>query len=58
MHGRFLKGITTGAILGAAAGVMIIPNMDRKNRKKLKKTGRMIKNSAEDMYDNVIHWVK
>ncbi|WP_242947067.1 YtxH domain-containing protein [Clostridium haemolyticum] len=33
MH-RFLKGLTTGAIIGATAGIMMLPQMDKRTRKK------------------------
>ena len=58
MRGKFIKGIATGAIIGAAAGVLMVPQMDRGTRNRIKKSSRMIKNSAEDMFDGMKHWTK
>ena len=60
MFGRVIKGITAGAIIGAAAGMMILPQMDRGTRRRLKKTGRVVRNTAGNAYDNMrsfIRWV-
>ena len=48
--------LTTGAILGAAAGALLVPQMDRNTRRRLKRTGKMVKHTAEDMYDTMRHW--
>ena len=53
MHGKFVSTITAGAIIGVVAGAMLIPNMDRTTKRRVKKTGKMVKNMAEDMFDNV-----
>ncbi len=57
MHSRFISTITAGAIIGVAAGVMLIPNMDRSTRRRAKKTGKMVMNMAEGMYDNVKDYI-
>lgn len=56
--GKFMKGITTGAIIGAVAGLMMYPGMDRTTRKKIQRSGRMVKNATEDMFDNMRGWRK
>lgn len=53
MQGRFITGITTGAIIGAAAGMIIAPNLDRNTKRMLKRSGKYVKNVAEDAFDNV-----
>lgn len=58
MRGKFFKGIATGAIIGAAAGVLMVPQMDRGTRNRIKKSSRMIRNSAVDMVDGMRHWTK
>ena len=57
MHSKFISTITAGAIIGVAAGVMLIPNMDRSTKRRAKKTGKMVMNMAEDMYDNVKDYI-
>lgn len=49
MAGRFIKGLTTGAIIGAAAGMMMVPEMSRKTRKMIKRSNRTMMNTAEKM---------
>ena len=53
MQNKFISTITAGAIIGEAAGMMLIPNMDRNTRRRAKKTGKMVMNMAGDMYDNI-----
>lgn len=52
----FLKGITTGALVGAAIGMMFMPEMDRSTRKRIKRSGRMVRHMAGDMYDVMKKW--
>ncbi|MDT8719100.1 YtxH domain-containing protein [Clostridium sp. 19966] len=49
----FISGITTGAIIGAAVGVMMVPELDRSTRKKIKRFDRMLMNVAGDMYNPI-----
>lgn len=51
MAGRFIKGLTTGALIGAAAGMMMVPEMSRKTRKMLKRSNRTMMNTAENLVD-------
>ena len=57
MHGKFISTITTGAIIGAVASAMLIPNMDRSTKRRVKKTGKIVKNIAEDMYDSMKDYI-
>ncbi|MFT5871935.1 MAG: gas vesicle protein [Clostridium sp.] len=57
MHNKFLSTITTGAVIGIVAGAMLMPNMDRSTKRRVKKTGRMVMGMAEDMYDNVKDYI-
>lgn len=52
----FMKGITTGALVGAAIGMMFMPEMDRSTRKRIKRSGRMVRHMAGDMYDVMKKW--
>lgn len=58
MRAKFIKGMTTGAIIGAAAGMMLIPNMDRGTRRKIKRSTRTMRNTAENMYDSMRNFMK
>ncbi|MGH4123117.1 MAG: YtxH domain-containing protein [Clostridium sp.] len=57
MRGKFVSTITTGAIIGVVAASMLVPNMDRNTKRRVRKTGKMVKNMAEDMYDSVKDYI-
>ena len=57
MRGKFVSTITTGAIIGVVAASMLVPNMDRSTKRRVRKTGKMVKNMAEDMYDSVKDYI-
>jgi len=57
MRSRFISTITAGAIIGVAASAMLIPNMDRSTKRRVKKTGKMVRNMAEGKYDNVKDYI-
>lgn len=58
MRAGFVKGLAAGTIMGAAAGMILLPNMDRKTQQRMKKSYRNFKDSAEDVYSNIVDWVK
>lgn len=53
--GKYIKGIATGMVVGAAVGIMMMPQFDRKTKRQLKKIGKRAMNMAEDTYDNIKH---
>lgn len=57
MGGKFISTITTGAIIGVVASAMLIPNMDRSTKRRVRKTGRMVKNMAEDVFDSMKDYI-
>ena len=58
MRMSFIKGITAGALIGATAGMIIAPQLDRSTKRRIRKSGRMMANAAEDMYGTVKGWMK
>lgn len=58
MNGKFVRGITTGAIIGVTAGMMMAPQMSRGTRKRLRRNGRNVLNTAEEVYDTLMDWMK
>lgn len=56
--GKFLKGATIGTLIGAAAGLLIIPELDRDTKRRIKKSSRFMMNAAEDVYYNMKNWIK
>ncbi|MCH5138146.1 YtxH domain-containing protein [Clostridiaceae bacterium UIB06] len=49
MRGKFIAG----AMLGAAVGMMLMPELDRSTRRRIKRTAKMVKNVAEDAFDGM-----
>ncbi|KZL89777.1 YtxH domain-containing protein [Clostridium magnum] len=49
MRGKFI----TGAVIGAAVGMMLMPELDRSTRRRIKRTAKMIKDVAEDAFDGM-----
>lgn len=56
--GKFLKGMTAGALIGAAAGMFFMPEMDRSTKKKIRRSARTMQNAASEAYDNVRGWMR
>lgn len=57
MRNKFISTITAGAIIGVAASAMLMPGMDRSTKRRVKKTGKMVRNMAEGMYDSVKDYI-
>lgn len=55
MNLKFMRGITTGAVIGVAAGMLMAPQMSRGTRRRLKRNGRVMMNTAEGIYDTVMN---
>ncbi|WML36834.1 YtxH domain-containing protein [Clostridium sp. OS1-26] len=54
MRGKFLAG----ALIGAAVGMMMMPELDRNTRRRIKRTAKVVRHTAGDMYENVLDRVK
>ncbi|MGL5380296.1 MAG: YtxH domain-containing protein [Clostridium sp.] len=56
--GKMMKGLAAGAVIGAAASIMLIPQLDRKTQKSIKRASRRAMGMAEDAYDTMIGYMK
>ncbi|CDG02402.1 YtxH domain-containing protein [Clostridium chauvoei] len=56
--GRMMKGLAAGMMVGAAVSIMVIPQLDRKTQRNIKRTGRKAMGMAEDAYDTLVGYVK
>lgn len=54
MRGKFL----TGALIGAAVGMMMMPGLDRNTRRRIKRTAKIVRHAAGDMYEGVVDRVR
>jgi len=50
----FLKGVTTGAMIGAAAGMLIAPQLNKNSRKRLRRSGDMMMGIMGDIHDDIM----
>lgn len=55
---KFVKGMAMGAVVGAAVGVMMIPNLDRRTQRSMRKAAKRMRHVAEDTYDGMIDWIR
>jgi gas vesicle protein len=46
MKGRFLTGIAAGALIGAAAGMMMVPQMNHKNKRRTARASNRVVHDA------------
>lgn len=58
LRGKFVKGLTAGALIGAAAGMLLVPGMDKKTRKRMIRTGKKVSGFASDLWDDIMHFKK
>jgi gas vesicle protein len=53
-----IKNVTTGAIIGAAAGMLIVPQLNRNTRKRLRRPGDMMMGIMGDVYDDLMDKIR
>ena len=58
MRGKFVKGIMAGSLMGAAVGLMVIPSMDGRARRRMRRKTRSVINAAGDAYGTMMNWMK
>ncbi|MBE6053653.1 MAG: YtxH domain-containing protein [Clostridium sartagoforme] len=55
---KTVKGIAAGAVIGMAVGVAVIPQLDRRTQRNLKRVGKRAMNMAGDAYDMMMGYMK
>ena len=55
--GKIIKSLAIGTVFGVAMGMMILPELDRKTQRNIKKTSRKIMGAAADAYDNILDYI-
>lgn len=53
-----IKNVTTGAIIGAAASMLIAPQLNRNTRKRLRRSSDMMMGLMGDVYDDLMKKMK
>jgi gas vesicle protein len=51
--GRFFKGMAAGTFIGAAAGILLMPHMDRKTRKRIARAGKAVAEFTNDIWGGI-----
>ena len=55
---RMLKGMATGAVIGMAVSAVVLPQLDRRTQRNIKRVGRRALNMAEDACDMVMTYMR
>ncbi|MEG2353164.1 MAG: YtxH domain-containing protein [Clostridium sp.] len=58
MNGKFIGGMTLGLMVGAAAEMAVMPYMDKKTKRKMKKKMNMAKTAIYGIGDNMWSMIK
>lgn len=55
--GRYISGMVAGLAVGATIGMIVMPQLDRKTQKKIKKAGCKLLDFAEDSCGDIIDFI-
>lgn len=50
---RYFCGMITGIVVGATIGMMVVPQLDRKTQKNVRRFGQKVMDLAEESYDGI-----
>lgn len=53
-----LKSLATGVVIGATAAIIVLPQLDRKTQRAVRRTGKKMCCMAGDAYDNILSYMK
>lgn len=55
--GKVIKSLAIGTVLGMAIGVMVLPELDRKTQRNIRRTSKRLRCAAGDAYDNLLDYM-
>jgi gas vesicle protein len=55
--GRYISGMVAGLAVGATIGMIVMPQLDRKTQKQIKKAGCKLLDFAEESYGDIIDFI-
>lgn len=58
MKGRLLTGIAAGALMGAAASMLMMPNMSYKNRRRAARISKRLMNNTGNFINGIRDYVR
>lgn len=56
--GKFIKGMAAGVLIGVAVEMMMLPNCDRRTRRRMKRAGEKMRSMMEDTYDGMQNFIR
>ena len=55
--GSYTSGMVAGLAVGATIGMIVMPQLDRKTQKQIKKAGCKLLDFAEESYGDIIDFI-
>ena len=55
--GKVIKSLAIGTVLGMAVGMMVLPELDRKTQRNIRRTSKRLRCAAGDAYDNILYYM-
>ncbi|MBP1889046.1 gas vesicle protein [Clostridium moniliforme] len=55
---KLIKGMAAGALIGTAVGMAMLPQLDRRTKRTMKRAGRKLANVATDTVENMMSMMK
>lgn len=54
---KFVKGMTIGIMFGTTMAMMLMPTMNKKTQRNMRRMARKMRNGAENTYDSMSDWL-
>ena len=55
--GKVIKSLAIGTDLGVTIGMMVLPELDRKTQRNIRRTNKRLRSMAGDAYDNILDYI-
>ena len=55
--GKVIKSLAIGTVFGMAIGVMVLPELDRKTQRNIRRMSKKLRCAAGDAYDNLLDYM-
>ncbi|BFK80509.1 hypothetical protein I3900191A7_06540 [Clostridium baratii] len=56
--GKIIKGMAAGALIGTAVSMAMLPRMDKRTRRHMKRAGKRFINAAGETYNHMMTMMK
>ena len=55
---KLIKGMAAGALIGTAVGIAMLPQLDRRTKRTMRRAGRKLAHVASDTVENMMSMMK